>query len=193
MVWQKGLESGYHHVLISTPLPDRKLSLADRLSYLIATGAGAGLSPIAPGTFGSLEGVAIFACVSVAIVRSGTDQVAAHTGYWLLLIALNLIVFAVGVWASSRVAGLMGVDDPGRVVIDEVSGQMISLTPLLFAPTWQSIFLGFILFRLFDIWKPYPISRLERLPSGWGIMMDDVGAGILAAAVLSIARAVQIV
>jgi phosphatidylglycerophosphatase A len=179
--------------LISSLLPDRKLSLVDRLAYFISTGAGAGLIPIAPGTFGSVEGVAIFTCISVAIARSGADQTGARTGYWLLLIALNLIVFAIGVWASGRTARLLRTPDPSRVVIDEVSGQMISLAPVLFAPTWQSILLGFILFRAFDILKPYPISRLERLPGGWGIMTDDVGAGILAGALLAIARAVQII
>jgi phosphatidylglycerophosphatase A len=83
---------------------------------------------------------------------------------------------------------LLRIDDPGRVVIDEVSGQLISLTPLLVAPTWFSVLLGFILFRAFDILKPFPISKLERLPLGWGIMADDAGAGILVAAILLVLR-----
>jgi phosphatidylglycerophosphatase A len=178
--------------LISTPLPGRELSPADRLAYLIATGAGAGLIPVAPGTFGSVEGAVIFACVSVAVGRSETDHSSAQALYWLLLIAINILVFAIGVWASGRVARLMGVSDPGSVVIDEVSGQMISLTPLLFAPAWRYMLLGFLLFRAFDIMKPFPISRLERLPAGWGIMMDDVGAGLLTAALLSAVRALQL-
>jgi phosphatidylglycerophosphatase A len=179
-------------VLISTSIPDRKLSVVDRLACFIGTGAGAGLIPVAPGTFGSIEGAAIFACISLAIARTGTDRASARTGLWLLIIAVNLFVFGVGVWASGRVARLLGTSDPGRVVIDEVSGQLISLTPLLFGSTWQSILLGFILFRAFDILKPYPISKLERLPGGWGIMMDDVGAGVLAAGVLSVMRALQL-
>ena len=183
-IWQKFLESGYHDVLISTPGSERIIESVDRLAYLIATGAGAGLAPIAPGTFGSVEGVAIFVLISAA-ARMQSE----HNGkYWLLLGAINLAVFAVGVWASSRVARLLRTTDPGRVVIDEISGQMISLSPLLFAPTWVSVLLGFILFRAFDIFKPYPIRKLERLPGGWGIMADDVGAGILAAAILIVAR-----
>jgi phosphatidylglycerophosphatase A len=160
--------------------PYASLPFIERLAYFIGTGAGAGLIPIAPGTFGSIEGVAVFL---------GIHQAAS----WLLFIGVNVVVFCVGVWASSRVAQLLGVTDPGRVVIDEVSGQLISLTPLLFAPTWLSVLLGFILFRGFDIWKPFPIRKLERLPRGWGIMTDDAGAGILAAIVLLILRLVRIV
>lgn len=166
--------------------------LVDRFAYLFATGAGAGLIPVAPGTFGSIEGAAIFACISLATTGAGPYSPGIQAGYWFLLIAVNLLVLAVGVWSSGRVARLMRQADPGRVVIDEVSGQMISLTPLLFAPTWQSILLGFVLFRAFDILKPYPISRLERLPAGWGIMMDDVAAGILAAGVLLVVRMLRV-
>jgi phosphatidylglycerophosphatase A len=163
----------------------------DRLAYLLATGAGAGLLPLAPGTFGSLEGVAIFAGISVAARMGSTPHT--HISYWLLLATANFVVFGVGVWASGRASRLMGSKDPSQVVIDEVSGQMISLTAILFAPTWQSVLLGFILFRAFDIFKPYPIRKLERLPGGWGIMADDVGAGILAALILLVARSVRIV
>jgi len=166
----------------------------DRLAYIIATGAGAGLIPIAPGTFGSVEGIAIFALMWAAIPNiTGTPFVIIEAGSWLLVTALNLALFAVGVWASGRVARLLVTEDPGRVVIDEVSGQVIALTPLLFGPTWPSVVLGFILFRALDILKPYPISRLERLPGGWGIMADDAGAGILAAVILTIVRLARIV
>jgi phosphatidylglycerophosphatase A len=149
---------------------------------------------LAPGTFGSLEGVAIFAGLSAAVPHSGSEDVVVNaTGYWFLLIGVNLLVFSVGVWASGRVARLLGIADPARVVIDEISGQLISITPLLFAPAWRTVVLGFILFRAFDILKPYPIGKLERLPGGWGIMADDVGAGILAAAILIIVRLARIV
>ena len=161
----------------------------DRLAYIIATGAGAGLIPIAPGTFGSVEGVAIFVVLWAAIPNSAaTEAVITPAGYRLLTVVVNLVLFGVGVWASGRVARLLRTEDPGRVVIDEISGQMIALTPLLSGPTWPSVLLGFILFRAFDIIKPYPISRLERLPGGWGIMADDAGAGILAGVILVIVR-----
>jgi len=165
----------------------------DRLAYIIATGAGAGLIPIAPGTFGSIEGVAIFVAMWAARPRPmGAETSVSQPGYWLLLIALNLVLFAVGVWAAGRVARVLRIEDPGRVVVDEVSGQMIALTPLVFAPTWPAVLLGFILFRAFDILKPYPISKLERLPGGWGIMADDAGAGIFAAVILVIVRLARI-
>lgn len=173
--------------------PYTRIPFIARLAYFIGTGAGAGLIPIAPGTFGSIEGVAVFLGLHAAASSLSANGVAGVAACWLLFIGVNVVIFCVGVWASSRVAQLLGVTDPGRVVIDEVSGQLISLTPLLFAPTWLSVLLGFILFRGFDIWKPYPIRKFEQLPRGWGIMTDDVGAGILAAVVLLILRLVRIV
>ena len=173
--------------------PYARLPFIERLAYFIGTGAGAGLIPIAPGTFGSIEGVAVFLGIHEAASGLSAHGAAGVAAIWWLFIGVNVVIFCVGVWASSRVAQLLGVTDPGRVVIDEVSGQLISLTPLLFAPTWVSMLLGFILFRGFDIWKPFPIRKFEQLPRGWGIMTDDAGAGILAAVVLLILRLVRIV
>jgi phosphatidylglycerophosphatase A len=126
------------------------------------------------------------------------------------LVAL-LVVGLVGVWSSSRVAGYAGIKDPQHVVIDEVSGMHLTLvlaivpfglpTQLLPADiasvfalysalsllNWKYLLAGFLLFRLFDIWKPYPIRRLEKLPGGWGIMADDWMAGVYAAIVLRLA------
>ncbi len=122
-----------------------------------------------------------------------------------------LLVAIVGVWSSSRVAAYAGVRDPQYVVIDEVSGQHITLLlPLLFiaAPnqvlhgaesgghslsamltllSWKYLLLGLILFRVFDIWKPFPVRQLEKLPGGWGIMADDWMAGAYAAICLRLA------
>jgi len=120
-------------------------------------------------------------------------------------------VSLLGVWSSSRVAAYAGVADPQYVVIDEVSGMFLTLVlgiaPLA-PPThllgtesasvfalyagftllnWRYLLLGFMLFRLFDIWKPYPIKRLEKLPRGWGIMADDWMAGVYAAILLQVA------
>jgi len=108
---------------------------------------------------------------------------------------LNIQVFAafiisiVGVIVATRAARYAQIEDPQWVVIDEVSGQLITyylffwVLPL----NWKSWLLGFILFRLFDIWKPFPARQLERLPGGWGIMADDWMAGIYAAIVLRVA------
>ncbi|MFI5059470.1 MAG: phosphatidylglycerophosphatase A [Candidatus Acidiferrales bacterium] len=120
------------------------------------------------------------------------------------------VVSALGVWSAARVAAHAGVEDPQYVVIDEVSGQQLALVlPLIpvaiphFASrpdlsiyglfyalslvNWKYLLLGFILFRVFDIWKPFPIRRLEKLPGGWGIMADDWMAGIYAAILLRLA------
>jgi phosphatidylglycerophosphatase A len=120
------------------------------------------------------------------------------------------LVSALGVWSAARVAAYAGTEDPQFVVIDEVSGQQLALVlPLIpvaiphFASrpdlsiyglffalslvNWKYLLLGFILFRVFDIWKPFPIRRLEKLPGGWGIMADDWMAGIYAAILLRLA------
>jgi phosphatidylglycerophosphatase A len=120
------------------------------------------------------------------------------------------LVSGLGVWSAARVAAHTGVADPQYVVIDEVSGQQLALVlPLIpvaiphFASrpdlsiyglffalslvNWKYLLLGFILFRVFDIWKPFPIRRLEKLPGGWGIMADDWMAGIYAAILLRLA------
>jgi phosphatidylglycerophosphatase A len=125
---------------------------------------------------------------------------------------LVILVFlaAVGVWSASRVADYSGVKDPQYVVIDEVAGQHLTLLlPLIpialprltehfdfsiyaiFAAlslvNWKYLLLGFLLFRLFDIWKPFPVRQLEKLPGGWGIMADDWMAGVYAAILLRVA------
>jgi phosphatidylglycerophosphatase A len=101
-----------------------------------------------------------------------------------VLIALAVVVTLIGVPAATRVAQAAAKKDPGFVVIDEVAGQLISLiaVPL----TWKTFFAGFILFRAFDILKPPPVRQLERLPEGTGIMLDDVGAGMYALAVMQL-------
>ena len=152
------------------------LLFTDRLAIAIATAGGAGFAPRAPGTAGSLVGVLIYLIIE-----------AAHAGaYYLHAI---IFFFIVGTWASSRVERLYGHDSQ-RIVIDEVVGQMITYG--LFAGRYQLsaiyIALGFGLFRLFDIVKPFPIPRLERLPGGLGVVADDVGAGIYALAVLALIR-----
>ena len=142
------------------------LGFMDWMAIALATAGGAGFAPRAPGTAGSIVGVFIYLLIE-----------AAHAGgYYLHAI---IFFFIVGTWASSRVERLYGHDSQ-RIVIDEVVGQMITFG--LFAGRYQlsAIFIaiGFGLFRLFDITKPFPIRRLERLPGGLGVVADDVGAGL---------------
>ena len=144
----------------------------NRLANLISTWFGCGYAPTAPGTAGSLAGLAI----GIAL------REAAEFRWWhfLLLSALSCVP---AVWAATRTARSSGVKDPQRVVVDEVIGQWIALAgahPF----NWKSYAAAFVLFRLFDIWKPPPVRQLEGLPEGSGIVADDVMAGCYAAVLL---------
>lgn len=155
--------------------------MLDRFAYLIATGAGAGLSPVAPGTFGAAEGVGIFLAAHALAINY---FLLSPRSTLVLFVILNAVVFAVGVWAAGRACRICELDDPSQVVVDEVSGQLIALAPLAVAPSALGVVAAFVLFRLFDIVKPYPIARLERLHGGLGVMSDDALAGLFAAALV---------
>lgn len=142
---------------------------------VIATGFGvAYLTPIAKATLASAAATVVYVAI-----RWGDESFV----FWLpLLIA---ITFFVGAWASSKIATEED-PDPSRAVIDEFAGQWAAL---LFLPVyWQWMLASFVLFRLFDVIKPFGIRRLEKVSHGWGIMLDDLAAGILTALVLNIAR-----
>jgi phosphatidylglycerophosphatase A len=102
---------------------------------------------------------------------------------------LALLIAFVGVWASDRVAKHFAEKDPQYVVIDEVSGQLFTYIFALALGNWKFLLLGFILFRAFDIWKPFPARQAESIPGGWGIMADDWVAAIYAGLGLWLARA----
>ncbi len=140
-----------------------------RLAHFAATGFGVGRVPVAPGTFGTLLAVPLYLTV----------QSWPPAAYAALVAAL----FAAGVWLCQVAAQDLGQPDPSAVVWDEVVGYLVAMFQ---APSgWPWIVGGFLLFRLFDIWKPFPIRRLERrLPGGWGVMLDDVLAGVYAGLVL---------
>jgi phosphatidylglycerophosphatase A len=149
------------------------MKTSDAIALSIATW-GVGYLPLMPGTFGSLVGVGIF----LLLARVGAAGV---------LIAIVVITFA-GIWAGSRIEELAGRKDPGKVVVDEVAGQLISLFPLTLFAHWTTtaVIVSFILFRFFDIVKPYPARRLEALKGGFGIMCDDLIAGVYGALITSI-------
>jgi phosphatidylglycerophosphatase A len=150
------------------------LGFVDWMAVAVATAGGAGFAPKAPGTAGSIVGVLVYLIIEAT--RAGA--------YYLHAI---IFFFIVGTWASARVERLYGHDSQ-RIVIDEVIGQMITFG--LFAGRYQLsatyIAAGFVLFRLFDITKPFPVRRLERLPGGLGVVADDVGAGVYALAALAL-------
>jgi phosphatidylglycerophosphatase A len=163
------------------------------LSYFFATAGGAGYLPAAPGTWGSLVGVLIY--VLAGAPASHALDVGLHRGYFvfssrcLLDVAITVVIALVGVVVAGRVARFTGRKDPQIVVIDEVSGQFLTYLLALAPLNWKYLLLGFILFRGFDTWKPFPARQAESLRGGWGIMADDWMAGIYAAAGLWIARA----
>lgn len=142
-----------------------------RWAWLIATFFGAGYLRPGPGTYGSVAAVLLW-LAAAHILHPSTAHLALGTALAALVVSL------VGIRASTLVAREAGREDPGFVVIDEVAGQLIALIAL--PATLGFAALGLLLFRLFDIFKPWPIRRLEALPEGTGIMLDDLAAGALA-------------
>ncbi len=133
-------------------------------AQFLATGAGAGYAPFAPGTAGSLLGLLLFWPLS-RLPFAGE-------------VGVTVALFLLGTLAATHMASRLGLKDPGIVVVDEVVGQWVSLLLLPLTPV--TVALGFLLFRLLDVVKPWPARDFERLPGGWGIMADDVMAGIYA-------------
>jgi phosphatidylglycerophosphatase A len=145
------------------------------LAVAIGTGCGAGFSPIASGTVGSLVGLALY----VPLVAAGLPAVG---------IAVALL-FAAGVWAAGVCGKRYGAHDHGRIVVDEIVGQLIAVAGFPARPGW--LLAGFLLFRLFDVWKPFPAGRIDaewRTP--FGVMADDVVAAVYANITLQVARVV---
>lgn len=153
----------------STPEPPPRLSLA------IATAGGLGLLRPAPGTWGSL-GAALAGAAWILLAPSHMLTAGLVVG--------AIAATAAGIPAAGRAARHLGREDPSQVVVDEVAGQWLALAVIpatvLIASPASAIILAFVAFRAFDIIKPWPVSWLERLPGGWGIMADDLAAGLCA-------------
>jgi phosphatidylglycerophosphatase A len=152
-----------------TPAAERGLGAARWL----ATAGGLGYFPFAPGSLTSL-------------VVVGLVWVAAPSTGWLL--AAAALVIAAGVWAAGLEEARVGRHDPTSVVIDEVAGMLVALIAAPPGLVWIAVL--FLLFRVFDVWKPYPIDRLQDLPGGWGIVADDLLAGVYA---MVLARLIHLV
>ena len=140
---------------------------------LVATFFGAGRLKPGPGTWGSLATVLVWALAS--------SQIPVANRTWATIIAAAAVTL-IGIPAATQVARAAALKDPQFVVIDEVAGQLVALIAVPLA--WKTFLVGLILFRVFDIWKPFPIRRLELLPEGTGIVVDDLGAGLYALAVM---------
>ena len=140
----------------------------EKLIKLLATGFGSGLVPFAPGTFGTLVGVVIcFLCLPLP---------------WSLRLLTVLALSALSIYVAQRAEKIYQKKDDQRIVIDEIIGFQVTMLPV--AITVLHLCIGFVLFRIFDILKPFPINNLQRLPGGWGVVIDDVAAGIYAAVIL---------
>jgi len=139
------------------------MNFRDKVFVFFATGCLVGKVPFAPGTFGSLLGIPLYYLLSKVEL------------WQLLIVTLLFIVFAI--WIANAAEKILGKKDPGSIVIDEIAGQLVTFIGIPLSPF--TAVTGFILFRIFDIWKPYPIRAMERkIPGGAGVVMDDVIAGI---------------
>ena len=149
---------------------------------LLSMGLGTGLSPFAPGTAGSALGLAL-AWILARLLWTTPPSLMAAVG----LLMSGLLIGLAGIPLSTITARTLGSKDPGCIVIDEIAGQILAsaAVPLFRYPSLKVEALAwlasFFLFRLFDVWKPGPVERLQDLPEGWGIVVDDVAAGLLAA------------
>jgi phosphatidylglycerophosphatase A len=148
--------------------------MKSRLAEAIGTWFGCGYFPKGPGTAGSAGGLAIAVLLSLF----------AGWPAWSFAV-LAAALTPVGMWAAGQVARDKKLKDPQIVVVDEVLGQWITLSGATLL-NWQTFLIGFVLFRLFDIWKPVPVRQLEKLPGGIGIVADDLMAGIYAAIALAL-------
>lgn len=155
--------------------PAQRRALLASPAGWIACGFGAGLAPVAQGTFGSAAAILPWLALREASLAAN--------------LAVIVLAFALGVWACSAASRTLGVDDHRALVWDEFVGQWIALLPAL-AAAWWCVPAGFVLFRLFDVWKPWPIRWLDRrVHGGLGVMVDDVLAGVFAALVVALLRA----
>ncbi len=176
----------------------KKKTAVDYFALAVTT-FGVGYLPLMPGTYGSIVGVLIYLAVGLGETNLGIyllhenwsgEQIAA----WFH--AVNLVAFLLfcilGIWAASRAVKLFQNKDPKQAVVDEVIGQIIVFLFVPFGLSWKFILAGFVLFRIFDIWKPYPIDSLQNLPAGIGVCADDILAGVYAGTCLAVIYAIAI-
>ncbi|HEX8735738.1 MAG TPA: phosphatidylglycerophosphatase A [Pyrinomonadaceae bacterium] len=177
----------------------KKKSFLDYFSLALTT-FGVGYIPLAPGTWGSAVGVLIYlvfrqieaTSVNYFALRGAAE---AQTTAWIHVAnAILFLLFCLaGIWAASRATKLFRHKDPSEAVVDEVIGQLLTFLFVPFDISWKYILAGFLLFRLFDIWKPYPIDSLQNLPAGIGVCADDILAGVYAGVILSLFYAIGLI
>ena len=142
----------------------RQSDFSGKTALTLSSWFGTGLVPVASGTFGTLGAIPLILFLD-------------HLGAWYRTLIL-VVVVVIAIWTAGRSQDLLGRNDPSEVVIDEVAGFLLTL--FLLPCSWLSLGSGFVLFRLFDILKPYPVRQSESLSGGFGIVMDDLLAGLYA-------------
>jgi phosphatidylglycerophosphatase A len=162
--------------LMAHPTATTPLGITDRIALVVATGFGSGYSPVAPGTCGSFLGILLILLLSRLKLSGGSRL--------LLFLILVSVISAAGIWAASRAELLFRRKDPPQVVIVEIVGQLLTLGLIFKHPRFLFLMIGFFFFRLFDIVKPFPIRDVERVPLGFGIVLDDLVAGFYASLVV---------
>lgn len=175
----------------------RRRSWLDYVSLGIAT-VGVGYIPFAPGTWGSGVGVLIYLVVRQFesellqnFIQKGFHVTVVYIWLYIVNGVLLFLLCSVGIWSATRTTHLFKTKDPQQAVIDEIMGQLITFLFVPFVISGWFILAGFLLFRLFDIWKPYPIYKLQDLPGGFGVCVDDILAGVYAGVCLSLLYAFQ--
>ena len=143
-------------------------SQKDKWVRILATGFGTGLSPVAPGTAGTLAGVLV--CLASSPLPG------------LFRFFFVVAISAVSIYVAGEAEKLYGNTDDQRIVIDEIAGYQVAMLPV--AVTGLHLLLAFLLFRVFDIWKPFPLNHFQKFPGGWGVVVDDLGAGVYGGLVL---------
>ena len=144
------------------------MARSEKIIKLLAAGFGSGLTPFAPGTIGTLVGIPIcLVCLPLT---------------WPLRFLFVIVLSALAIFISGRAEIIYQKKDDQRIVIDEIAGFQVAMLPV--AITGLHLCVAFVLFRIFDIWKPFPIRNLQQLPGGWGVVIDDVAVGIYAGVVM---------
>jgi len=147
----------------------------DKIALFIAQGGFSGRMPIAPGTAGTVVGVVLY-----LLVKDLSS---------LLYSAVFVTVTLIGTWAAGAADNVLGAMDSPTIVIDEIAGYLLAMFLIPFA--WWAVIAGFVLFRFFDILKPWPVNKLQDIPGGPGVMLDDIGAGIYTNVILQITVAIR--
>ena len=144
------------------------MAASEKIIKILATGFGSGLSPFAPGTMGTLVGIPVcLVCLPIT---------------WPARFVFVIVLSALAIFISGRAEIIYSKKDDQRIVIDEITGFQVAMLPV--AITGWHLCVAFVLFRIFDIWKPFPIRNLQNIPGGWGVVIDDIAAGIYAGVIM---------